>query len=170
MEVHLPNGVEKCDEGVGRQWFALEGDNINVWKKAFSDNSSKIMSYIDSVMSEKHLGYENVIFAGFSQGAMLSLSLGLKHQVSSVIAFSGLLLDPENCPHCGAGDINAPCKTRVLLTHGEKDSVIPVNAMTLTEEALKSLGISVKTVTSPNLTHGIDEYLLDHAVDFLKAV
>jgi phospholipase/carboxylesterase len=161
-EIHLPNGIEACDEGSGRQWFALGGTDVSHWGGAFSENSAKIMSYVESIMEKKNLEYKDVIFAGFSQGAMMSLSLGLKYGVQAVVAFSGLLLDQEFC-------VNAR-NTKVLLTHGAEDTVIPFSTMTLTEEALKNSGIDVKTAVSPNLSHGIDHYLLTKAVDFLKGL
>jgi phospholipase/carboxylesterase len=163
VEIHLPNGIEECDEGFGRQWFPLEGNDIEVWKSAFAKNSEKIMSRIDSIVSEKKLSYGEIILAGFSQGAMLSLSLGLKYGVKAVVAFSGLLLNPEFC----AGK-NGCCSTKILLTHGGKDEVIPIRAAMLTEEALRKANLSVRTAISPNLSHGIDDYLLNQAVDFLK--
>ena len=58
-EIHLPNGIEECDEGFGRQWFALEGDDIGAWKSAFEKNSLKIMSYIDPIVSEKKFSYRD---------------------------------------------------------------------------------------------------------------
>ncbi|MDR2158281.1 MAG: dienelactone hydrolase family protein [Holosporaceae bacterium] len=161
-EVHLPNGLENCDDGFGRQWFALEGNDVNAWERAFNDNSSKIMSYVDSVIAEKNLSYDNVIFAGFSQGAMLSLSLGLQYEVKAIVAFSGLLLNPSVCA--------LKKSAKVLLTHGAEDTVIPVSAMKLTEEALSKAGINVQTAISPNLSHGIDNYLLSRTVDFLKGL
>jgi phospholipase/carboxylesterase len=161
-EIHLPDGIENCDDGFGRQWFPLRDNDVRVWEKAFKKNTPRIMSYVDEVISRKNLNYKDVIFAGFSQGAMLSLSLGLEHEVEAIVAFSGLLLNPDECVHKKS--------TKILLTHGGKDTVIPIDAMTLTEEALKGVGIDVKTAVSPNLSHGIDKYLLNQAIDFLKTL
>jgi phospholipase/carboxylesterase len=71
-----------------------------------------------------------------------------------------LLLNPEVC-------VNKQ-NTKILLTHGEEDKVIPIDAMRLTEEALNKAGISVETAVSQGLAHGIDGYLLNQAIDFLK--
>ncbi|MDR0753272.1 MAG: dienelactone hydrolase family protein [Holosporaceae bacterium] len=159
IEVRLPDGIEECREG-RRQWFDLDGSDVCLWKSAFEKNCAQIMLYVDSVMSEKNLASKNVIFSGFSQGAMLSLSLGLKYKAAATVAFSGLLLDPEVCAD--------NCDTKILLTHGEKDDVIPVNALKLTEDALKRCGLYVETAISPDLAHGIDGYLLNQTIDFLK--
>jgi phospholipase/carboxylesterase len=159
-EIHIPNGVEECEENIGYQWFSLNGDITN-WEKAFVDNIPKINAYISSVMKEKKIGYKNVIFSGFSQGAMLSLSLGLKYGVHAIIAFSGLLLNRE---------IPTSSNVKVFMAHGEKDDVINISAMIQAEKSLKELGIHVKTVVSKNLYHGIDFYVLSRAVDFLKSL
>ncbi|MDR2106919.1 MAG: dienelactone hydrolase family protein [Holosporaceae bacterium] len=161
-EVHLPNGVESCDEGFGRQWFSLAGNDVKTWEAAFVKNTPKIMSGIDEVIGEKKLSYSDVIFAGFSQGAMMSLSLGLQYGVKAVAAFSGLLLGSADC---GRGK-----KTKILLARGARDTVIPTEAAHLTEKALKQIGADVETVISPNLGHGIDNYLSARAVDFLKSL
>ncbi|MDR2723928.1 MAG: dienelactone hydrolase family protein [Holosporaceae bacterium] len=159
-EIHIPNGIERCNAGIGRQWFALEDEDVNLWKDAFVKNAADIKAYTDAVISKKKSTYKDVIFMGFSQGAMLSLSLGLKYKAKAVVAFSGLLLEPE--VENGDGD------TKVLLTHGGKDNVIPFDTMRLTEEVLIKKGIYVEAAISPALTHGIDNYLLDQAIDFLK--
>ncbi|MDR0581209.1 MAG: dienelactone hydrolase family protein [Holosporaceae bacterium] len=158
-EVRIPDGIEKCGEG-RRQWFGLEGDDVRLWKRAFEKNCAQITSYVDSVIGEKKLTNKDVIFSGFSQGAMLSLSLGLKYNAAATIAFSGLLLDPEVCAD--------NCDTKILLTHGEKDNVIPITALKLTEDALKRCCAHVETAISPDLAHGIDDYLLNQAIDFLR--
>ena len=159
-EIHLPNGIEECNGGIGRQWFALDGNDVNLWKQAFVGSLPKISSYVDTIIEERDLTYEDVIFSGFSQGAMLSLSLGLKYKAKAVVAFSGLLLDPEICANY--------CSTKILLTHGGEDNIIPMDVMKLTIETLKGCGISVEIAVNPNLAHGIDGYLLNRAIDFLK--
>ncbi|MDR0556038.1 MAG: dienelactone hydrolase family protein [Holosporaceae bacterium] len=158
-EVRIPGGLEECEAGFGRQWFALRGGDVNEWKDAFLKNAPRIMAYIDSVVIEKKLNYQNVILSGFSQGGMVALSFGLQHNALAVVVFSGLLISPPLCLNCS---------TKVLLTHGAQDDVIPIGTVTLTEEALKTSGISVQTAISQNLAHGIDGYLLSKAVDFLK--
>ena len=161
-EIHLPNGFEKCDDSLGYRWFPLVGEDIKHWEKAFEEKADKIISYIDGVIAEKNLSYKNVILAGFSQGAMLSLSLGLMLDVQAVIAFSGLMLNPAICAR--------KKNTKVLLAHGVQDDVIPISAMHWTENALKNSGIEVRTAVSANLAHGIDDYILARAVDFLKSL
>ncbi|MDR2067717.1 MAG: dienelactone hydrolase family protein [Holosporaceae bacterium] len=161
-EICIPNGLEVCEAGFGYQWFPLIGDDLEVWGKSFDECSDRIISYIESKMQEKHVGYEDVIFTGFSQGAMLSLGLGLKCGVQAIIAFSGGLLSPK--------PIIASKRTKVLLAHGVQDVVVDVSFMRATENMLKAENVNVQTAVSANAGHGIDDYMLCRAVDFLKSL
>ena len=47
-------------------------------------------------------------------------------------------------------------KPPILLVHGSADPLIPAAALTMTENVLVTLGISVKSHVSQGLGHGID--------------
>lgn len=160
-EIHLANGIEHCAETYdGYKWFSMNSDNLDEWETEFAKNSSQIMSYVDSVKNSKNLSYRNVIFSGFSQGAMLSLSLGIHNNVKAVVAFSGLILSPDK--------FLKNADTKVLLAHGSNDPVIPVSAVDFTKSALEKFNIDTKVAIAPGLDHAINGYLLDQAVDFLR--
>jgi len=83
-EFHIPNGIEKCQEcPSGYQWFDLSGSDFIESEKCFkamNKNIPQIMTYIDKVIAQKPgLTHDDVILSGFSQGAMLALTLGLRH-------------------------------------------------------------------------------------------
>jgi phospholipase/carboxylesterase len=161
-EVRIPDGLEVCDAGFGYQWFPLIGNDLDAWGKSFEEYSDRITSYIESRMQEKHIGYEDVIFTGFSQGAMLSLGLGLRHGVQAIVAFSGGLLDSKPAI--------ASKYTKVLLTHGVQDTVLDVSIMRATEDILKATNVNVQVVVDANAGHEIDGHMLSRAVDFLKSL
>lgn len=162
IEIHIPDGVAQCDEGPGREWFEFNGENVSIWEEDYLKTSGEITKYIDEVLESRQMTYENTIFAGFSQGAMVSLGLGLKLGIAGVIAFSGLLLDAKSCI--------GKTHTKVLLLHGAADEVIPVEAMKLTERVLTNAGVPVKSEIYPTLKHEIDRKVLAKAVDFLKSL
>lgn len=161
-EVHLPNGVLSCDEGPGRQWFPFPNENVEDWNKCFAQNASVIEEYIDEEVAKSGLQYKDTIIAGFSQGAMLALHFGIKKNVLGVVAFAGLLLDPSVVLQ------ENEISTNILLAHGTLDNVIPVSAMSATYEALQSQHIKVTKILSESLMHGIDRYLLDQSLEFIK--
>lgn len=162
IEIHIPDGVEQCVEENGREWFELNGEDVSIWEADFLKKSGEIISYVDDVLVSKKMSYSHAIFCGFSQGAMVSLGIGLKLGVSAVISFSGLLLDAKSC----VGKV----RTKVLLLHGAADDVIPVEAMKLTERVLMNAGVPVKSEISPTLKHEIDKKVLTRAMDFLKSL
>ena len=162
-EIHLANGIERCPEIYdGYRWFSMNSNEVKDWETEFRKSAPQIMNYIDSVKGSKNLSYKDIILSGFSQGAMLSLSLGIQNNVKAVIAFSGVLLSPK-IPFENIG-------TKVLLAHGTNDSVIHVSAVDLTKQALEKLNMCTKVAIAPGLDHAINEYLLDQAVDFLRGL
>ena len=162
-EVHLANGIELCPETYdGYRWFSMISDDVKDWEVEFEKNASRIMDYIDSVKNSKNLSYRDVILSGFSQGAMLSLSLGIRNNMKAVVVFSGLLLSPEV--------VLKNVDTKVLLAHGSSDSVIPVSAVDLTKKVLEQFNIDTTVAIAPGLDHAINQYLLDQAVDFLRSL
>lgn len=159
-EIHLANGIELCPETYdGYKWFSMNSDNLKDWEAEFAKNVPQIMKYVDSIKNSKNLRYRDIIFSGFSQGAMLSLSLGIYYNVKAIIAFSGLILSPDK--------FLKNADTKVLLAHGSNDSVIPVSAVDFTKSALEKFNIETKVTIAEGLDHAINEYLLDQAVDFL---
>ncbi len=162
-EIHLANGIEHCPETYdGYRWFSMNSDNVKDWESEFAKNASQIMNYIEIVKDSKNLSYRDIILSGFSQGAMISLSLGIQNNVKAVISFSGLLLSPETCLK--------NVDTKVLLAHGSDDSVIHVSAVDFTKTALEKFNIDTKVAIAPGLDHAINGYLLDQAVDFLHSL
>lgn len=158
-EIHLANGIEPCSEACGFKWFSMNSDNLEDWEFEFTKNIPQIMKYVDSVKDAKNLTYRDIIFSGFSQGAMLSLSLGIYYNVRAVIAFSGLILSPDK--------FLKQARTKVLLAHGSNDSVVPVSAVDFTKSALEKFNIDTKIAIAQGLDHAINGYLLNRAVDFL---
>jgi phospholipase/carboxylesterase len=162
MEIHIPNGVEKIENSCGRKWFFLEGNDFKAQVRSCDEKSVEIIDYISSVLSDKGFSCKDTVLAGFSQGAMLSLSLGFKLGVAGVISFSGMFIGYSE-------DITLETsKTKVFLAHGRQDEVVPFECFEDTEKALKKSGAYVETAVSPSVGHMIDNYLMTQALDFLK--
>lgn len=161
-EVHIPDGLEPLDfEGV-RYWFPLNGENVEDWNKDFNKYADRIISYIHDVIYDRGLSYKDVILAGFSQGAMLSLELGLRLGVKAVVSFSGMLLDK---PRRAANE-----SMKTILIHGDLDDVIPLSNMNDASIALVKVLAFVRSAIIRGMGHCINESALERAVDFLKFV
>jgi phospholipase/carboxylesterase len=168
-EVHLADGPELCDAGCGYQWFPLVGDDISMWKGAFQAAKAQLVDYVDSVLENRGLTYRNVVLSGFSQGAMVSLELGLDLSVAAIVAFSGALLD-HDIRDANSGNKNVKKDTKILITHGELDAVVPVSEAYDAEETLKALGLGVTKIICSGTAHSIDNCALASAIKFLKQI
>ena len=95
---------------------------------------------------------ERLILAGFSQGTMMSLYVGLRRGVkpAAILGFSGMLTGPESLPSLG------PDAPPILLTHGDADTVIPPQALFMAAGALGRAGALVQWHLSRGSGHTID--------------
>jgi phospholipase/carboxylesterase len=100
---------------------------------------------------------------------MMALHVGLRRAVAplAIVGYSGLLVVPSE------GDIAkiaAEIRSRppILLVHGERDDLIPVEALFLASSGLAELGIPVEWHLSSGIGHGIDQEGLRHGGEFLS--
>lgn len=178
---YAPHAPFPCEMApFGRQWFSLSAYDPNLLRRqpatmqpAYAamlqgarTAAPEIEAFIEEVKTRESLTEnKEVAFVGFSQGTMMSLHVALRlaASVAGVVGFSGALLGDTTL----AGEIRA--RPPVLLIHGKADTVVPVEAMTLAEAALKGLGVPVHSHRRPLLDHGIDEVGLGLAQDFLRS-
>ncbi len=89
-----------------------------------------------------------VVLAGFSQGGVLALHLGLRHPetLAGIMGLSCYLIGGDSLQ---AGDLEANRKTPVFLAHGNLDPMVPVSHGERTRRRLESLGLRVEWHTYP---------------------
>ncbi|GHT94129.1 phospholipase/carboxylesterase [Alphaproteobacteria bacterium] len=162
VEIHVPKALEECEnEEGGYQWFSIAGDTAEEKVMALRNCEEAIKSYIDEILAAKGLVYKNVILAGFFQGAMLAIDLGLKLGVNSIISFAGILLDQETRP-------SSP-NTRLLMVHARQDDIIPLNVMLSSINVLRQNGLGVCMAISEEAEHAkINAEMVSAAIQFLK--
>ena len=162
-EIHMPDGFDPINDGFGYCWFPLNSNNVSTWGDDLRNYAEpKIMAYIDKIKDEKNLQYSDIILSGFSQGAMIAISLGVGYGMKAVVSFSGIILQPDQYLN--------ECDTKVLLCHGANDDILHYSLMRMTNEALKSANIETKAVLDEDIGHSISSYLLNQAVDFLESL
>ncbi len=107
-------------------------------------------------LAEKHgVLLENVITAGFSQGAGVALALSQKIKIGGVISFSGLLFPTFE------GDIP------LLMFHGEDDSVVPFSyALSIKNEIEKVR--KLEFIAMPNTEHTIPMSAIEKSIEWIK--
>jgi phospholipase/carboxylesterase len=158
-----PNAPTRIPGGPGYQWFPISRIDPHEMQKGVEVVGPALDAYLDAELARLNLPPERLALAGFSQGTMLSLHLGLRRKVkpAAIIGFSGLLAGPVPASESG-GDIPP-----ILLTHGDSDQVIPPQAMFLAASQLGRAGAAVQWHLAPGMGHGIDPEGLMLAGGFL---
>jgi len=142
---YCPRGPLSLPPG-GAHWYAVP--RVGYPDPAtFAEGFAALAGFVDS------LPYEQVVLGGFSQGAVMSLAVGLaagRPRPAAVIAFSGFVpvvegwrLDP------------ARPFPPIALSHGTYDRVIPVEFAHRSLAELEAAGAEVLYRESP-LEHAID--------------
>jgi phospholipase/carboxylesterase len=94
---------------------------------------------------------------------MMALHLGLRRlqAPAAIVGYSGLLVLEEGTgPESLAGQIRA--KPPVLLVHGDRDEVIPLDALFMSADALAGAEVPCEWHLSIGVGHGIDAEALRH--------
>ena len=163
--VLAPDAPEACDMApFGRQWFSLQDrDSMVVYAGAVRARID-VDAFLDQSLAALGLGDDRLILAGFSQGAMTALHVGLRRARSPacIISYSGMLAGRNRL------EDEMTCHPPVLIVHGADDEVVPVVSAAEAERTLLADGIDVMAHVLPGLGHGIDERGLALTAKFLQ--
>jgi phospholipase/carboxylesterase len=162
-----PNAPFPCDMApYGFQWFSAQDRSPEAVLAGVRAAAPILDGYIDEALAERGLGEGDMALVGFSQGAMMSLFVGLRRArpAAGIAGFSGRLLAPELL----ASELRS--RPPILLVHGTEDPLVPYASLAAAETALKNAGVAVETLTCPGIGHSIDENGLRRGGHFLKDV
>ena len=117
-----------------------------------------ILEYVDTLLSEYGLGYEDLFLCGFSQGAMCAIYSGLMcpHRLGGVISFSGILAARGYIENHGSS------RPDFLLLHGDADNMVRFEALDFTARSLREMGCKVETAVIAGAGHKITEEAVFH--------
>jgi phospholipase/carboxylesterase len=164
-----PHAPEPCGQmPVGRQWFALTFRDPNERWVGVNKAAPLLQRFIDAELARLGLPPSALALVGFSQGTMMALHVGLRRTVSpaAIVGYSGLLvLPPDGNPETFAADITS--RPPVLLVHGDRDDLIPPQALFQATQDLAALGVPAEWHLSAGVGHGIDPEGLRHGGEFL---
>ncbi|WP_298958380.1 dienelactone hydrolase family protein [uncultured Methylobacterium sp.] len=163
-----PHAPEPCIQGFGRQWFPLTFRDPHERWRGVNRAGPGLDAFLDAELAAHGLDESRLALVGFSQGCMMALHVGLRRQrrVAAVVGLSGLVVAEEGK---GPEALKAGIRSvpPVLLVHGDRDEVIPVEALFLSADLLAGAGVPVEWHLSAGTGHGIDEGALHHAGLFL---
>jgi phospholipase/carboxylesterase len=164
-----PHAPERCSQTpTGRQWFPLTFRDPNERWTGVIKAAPLLERFLDDELKRNNLPARALALVGFSQGTMLALHAGLRRTTppAAIVGYSGLFVLPNGAaPEAVAGEIRS--RPPVLLIHGDRDDLIPVQALFLSARYLADLDIPTEWHLSAGLGHGIDEEGLRHGGEFL---
>jgi phospholipase/carboxylesterase len=161
-----PNGPNMSRQlAYGFQWFdiSFEGDRLARRQNGVVEARPVLAEFLDDLWRQTGVAPEATILAGFSQGAMMALHVGLSlpQRLMGLIAFSGAFLPPE-----GFGS-EPFAKPPVCLVHGDRDDVVEPEHSAEACAALSQQGVEVSYHVSRGVAHGIAPDGLAFAGEFI---
>jgi phospholipase/carboxylesterase len=149
----------------GFQWFdiALEGNRLSRRQAGAAAARPVLVSFLEDLWEQTGIAPGRTILAGFSQGAMMALHVGLSLQqrLMGIVAVAGAFLPPADFDT--AGYATPP----ICLVHGDRDDVVePIHSQEAAE-LLSKAGYEVSYHVSRGVGHGISPDGLQFATDFI---
>lgn len=164
-----PHAPEACAQApTGRQWFSLTFRDPDERWTGVNKAAPMLEKFLAAELARHNLPPSALALVGFSQGAMMALHVGLRRAAApaAILAYSGMFVLPNDAtPEKVAPDIKS--RPPVLLVHGDRDDLIPPQALFFSAEALAALEIPVEWHMSAGVGHGIDAEGLRHGGEFL---
>jgi phospholipase/carboxylesterase len=164
-----PHAPEPCAmAGAGRQWFGLTFREPQERWTGVNAAAPGLERFLDAELQRRNLPPSALALVGFSQGTMMALHVGLRRTVApaAIVGYSGMLVLPGDAdPEAVAADIRA--RPPVLLVHGDRDDLIPPQALFHAAQGLAALGVPAEWHLSAGIGHGIDAEGLRHGGEFL---
>jgi phospholipase/carboxylesterase len=146
---YCPRGPLSLPPG-GAHWYVVP-------RVGFPDPATFASSYAEAGAWLDALPHERVVIGGFSQGAVMSLALGLgagRPRPAAVVALSGFIPEVDGWEL----DTETPFPP-VAIAHGTYDPVIPVEFGRRARATLEAAGADVLYRESP-MAHQIDPSFL----------
>jgi len=164
-----PHAPEPCAmAGAGRQWFGLTFRDPDERWRGVNSAAPILERFLDAELERRKLPPSALALVGFSQGTMMALHVGLRRAAApaAIVGYSGMLVLPaEEVTDALAGEIRS--RPPVLLVHGDRDDLIPAQALFQSAQGLAALGVPTEWHLSGGIGHGIDGEGLRHGGEFL---
>jgi phospholipase/carboxylesterase len=150
-------------------WYDITGTDLVSDQDAAGIQHSEraVRALIDHEM-ERGIAPENMVLAGFSQGAAMALHTGLRlpMRLAGIIALSGYLPLAERL---GAERQEANAQTPIFMAHGKGDTVVIPRRGEETRDALLARGHPVEW-HSYDTEHNVIPEEIDDMATFLRRV
>ena len=125
-----------------RGWYDIDPGAPLAGTEDIVESTRQIEEIIDAEV-DNGVARENITLAGFSQGGVIALQLGLsyQHKIAGIMALSTYVHDHE---HLTDRIDFANIETPILMAHGISDPMIPITRAITSREALGALNYQVE--------------------------
>jgi phospholipase/carboxylesterase len=165
-----PHASRPCGQApMGREWFPLTFRDPDERWTGVTTAAPALTQFLDAELARRALPASALALVGFSQGTMMALHVGLRRPAApaAIVGYSGLLVGPTGA-EIGAMKNEITARPPVLLVHGDRDELIPAQALFHAAQGLAALDVPVEWHLSHGIGHGIDAEGLRHGGEFLS--
>lgn len=115
----------------GKAWYDFQQSN-----QGYAQSKELLSDWLQSLVKDTGIPLSRTILSGFSQGAAMTLDVGLHLPLAGLVALSGYL-HPVT-------EIVKNAIPPILLVHGRQDSVVPLSAAHKAKDSLLAMGAKVQ--------------------------
>jgi phospholipase/carboxylesterase len=135
-----------------------------ILQNSIANAISTIKPWIGDIQNQEKVPPEHTYLIGFSQGAMMSLHLGLTYQglVKGVIAYSGGLLGKTEWE-------NVDTDVSYTLIHGRDDTIVLLDQFHFAKDVLEKHPLDYQGYIIDNLDHSINDQGIDYGIERVLA-
>jgi phospholipase/carboxylesterase len=147
-------------------WYALDWTSQGIRQDLSGAAHSRavLAQFLNEVLGAYNADPGQVFLAGFSQGAITSLSFALTHpgKIAGAALMSGAVL--TNLEQVASSD---PPVTQFIVTHGTDDGVLPIVMGRAVRDLLQARGITHEYFEYP-MAHEISDACLDDVTGWIS--
>ena len=119
----------------GKMWYDLQGLDA----EGLAKSCELLSQFLENLPTLTGIPLDKTFLLGFSQGAAMTLDVGLVFPLAGLIALSGYLHISEEQLQEVAGKPLPP----ILIAHGIQDTVVPISVARNTREMFERFGVTV---------------------------
>lgn len=119
----------------GRAWYELRSENAY---QGLVESRQLLHKWLSSLEGSTGIPLSRTVLVGFSQGAAMTMDVGLHLPLAGLVALSGYLH-----PIADMGQRDFTTCPPILLVHGRQDAVVPIEAGENAKTTLETLGVRV---------------------------
>jgi len=138
VSVRAPYALGQGDFG----WFDVQfqGDKRIINAGEAEESRVKLLKFLDDLQKEHPYDSSQVYLCGFSQGAMMALSLGLTRpdKIKGVMALSGRIIEEVKPMVASTEKLSS---LEIFVMHGLEDPMMPIQYARNTRSFLESKGL-----------------------------